>query len=157
MALSLSVLPSISTSCFDCSLSYKPPSPVLLYRIKSGTENAAYLLVRHRLGTSKICRQRVTAGRLVGDIVSRRRISDLLRVQGLSSTRCRMSQQSRHMQSLGAGLALKLFTLVIDAPRGGERGTTDTAPDMYYSSRQVMINRAHARKLNVSMLRSVVR
>jgi hypothetical protein len=79
VALSLSVLPSIRTSCFDCSLSYKPPSPVLLYRIKSGTENAAYLLVRHRLGTSKICRQRVTAGRLVGDIVSRRRISDLLR------------------------------------------------------------------------------
>jgi len=35
-------------------LTYKSPDPVLLYRTKSGTENAAYMLVTYRQGTSKI-------------------------------------------------------------------------------------------------------
>ena len=49
-----------------------------------------------------------------------------------------------------------MFTLMIDAPKGGEGGITDTALDMYYSSGKAMINRPHERKLKVSTLESVV-
>jgi hypothetical protein len=87
--------------------------------------------------------------------VSHRRMGNLLRSRGLSLTKRRLSQHSRHMQSLSAYVALKMFTLMIDASKGGERGTTDTALDVYYSSGQVMVDRAHARKLKVSTLGSV--
>ena len=35
-------------------LTYKSPDTVLLYRTKSGTENAAYIFVTYRQGISKI-------------------------------------------------------------------------------------------------------
>lgn len=71
-------------------------------------------------------------------------------------TKYRISRQSRHLQLLSAHVALKMFTLMIDAPKGGEGGITDTALDMYYSSGKAMINRPHERKLKVSTLGSVV-
>jgi hypothetical protein len=60
------------------------------------------------------------------------------------------------MQLPSAHVALEMFTLMIDASKGGERVITDTAPDMYYSSRQVIINRAHERKLKALTLGLVV-
>lgn len=47
------------------------------------------------------------------------------------------------MQLLRSYMALKMFALVIDGPKDGERGIIDRAPNMYYSSGKLVINRAH--------------
>jgi len=70
------------------------------------------------------CHRRTAPGSLIGGIVSRRRMGVLLRSRGLSLTECGLSQHSRHIQSLSAHVALKMFTLVIHASKGGERGIT---------------------------------
>lgn len=54
------------------------------------------------------------------------------------------------MQLLRSYMALNIFALVIDGLKDRERGLIDRAPNMYYSSGKLMINRAHERKLKVS-------